>query len=125
MSRQSAGQRWCSLVLLAVFLSLFLFYGLPAAAFRIGRAIEAGRFEAVARNDPAGEDVPAPTRQPAQDEQAAFFARASRSVRPAVVRIEATMPLELPVSPHDANPIPAARTALGCGVVIDRRRDLL
>src|SRR5258708_3486469 len=31
------------------------------------------------------------------------------------------MPLELPVSPNDANPIPAARTARGCGVVIDRR----
>jgi serine protease Do len=119
MSRQSAGQRWCSLVLLAVFLSLILFYGLPAAAFRIGRAIEAGRFEA-ARNDSAADGVPAPAQEPVQDERATFFARASRSVRPAVVRIEATVPLELPDRPNDAKQSPSTGTARGCGVVIDR-----
>jgi S1-C subfamily serine protease len=108
MSRQSAGQRWCSLVLLAVFLSLFLFYGLPAAAFRIGRAIEAGRFAAATRNDPASEAVALPSQEPVQDERAALFARASRSVRPAVVRIE-------------AKPGLVVRTTRGCGVVIDHR----
>ncbi len=120
MSRQSAGQRWCSLVLLAVFVSLFLFYGLPAAAFRIGRAIEAGRFEAVARNDPVAEPVPAPAHESMQDERATFFARATRSVRPAVVRIEATVALELPDRPNDAKPGQSTGTARGCGVVIDR-----
>src|SRR5438046_2990806 len=120
MSRQSAGQRWCSLVLLAVFVSLFLFYGLPAAAFRIGRAIETGRFEAAARNDPAGDDVPAPAQGPVPDERANFFARASRGVRPAVVRIEAAVPLDLPDRPNDAKPSPSTGTARGCGIVIDR-----
>src|SRR6516162_7072240 len=95
MSRQSAGQRWCSLVLLAVFLSLFLFYGLPAAAFRIGRAIEAGRLEAAGWEGSAGEQIPEPVEESVHDERAAFFARASQSVRPAVVRIEAIVPVHI------------------------------
>jgi serine protease Do len=121
MSRHSAGQRWCSLVLLAVFLSLFLFYGLPAAAFRIGRAIEAGRFEAAARSDPVSDNEPAPTQEPVQDDRATFVADASRDIRPAVVRIEAAVPLELPEGGNGAGPRPPVRTARGCGVIIDHQ----
>ena len=119
MSRQSAGQRWCSLVLLAVFLSLFLFYGLPAAAFRIGRAIEAGRLEAAGWEGSAGEQIPEPVEESVHDERAAFFARASQSVRPAVVRIEAIVPVHIGNRAGDTNQGELVTVARGCGVVID------
>ncbi|MGE5193153.1 MAG: PDZ domain-containing protein [Deltaproteobacteria bacterium] len=118
MSRQTAGQRWCSLVLLAVFLSLFMYYGLPAMAFRIGRSMEAGRRD-------AAEEMPeAPAAQPGRDGQAAPFVRASRNVRPAVVSIGALLPLDVAPSgaaADSSNGARAARTSRGCGVVIDPR----
>src|SRR5262245_5714978 len=119
MSRQTRGQRWSSLVLLAVFLSLFLYYGLPSTAWRIGRAIEAGR-----RERAAVEALPAPA-DPAP--QAAPFVRASQDVRAAVVRVDADHPIEsLGESPETddsdtrhTGPTGPLRVERGCGVVID------
>lgn len=121
MSRQSVRQRWCSLVLLGVWLSLLIYYGLPGMAFRIGRAIEAGRLEMAARAIPAT----AVARFP--DERSAIFTRASRDVRPAVVRINA---LRLSAGDDedrlaetdsdDLSPWPGG-IATGCGVIVDPR----
>lgn len=124
MSRQSAGQRWCSLVLLAVFLSLCMFYSLPAIAFRIGQAIEAGRHDAQVAFAPAS----APDAGMLREEQAAHLARASRKVRPAVVRIDALSSLETTTEDSGAGSSRAARPSerevritRGCGVMIDRQ----
>ncbi len=122
MSRQSAGQRWCSLVLLALFLSLFLYYGLPAMAFRIGQALEAGRHEGETPSD----TVPFAGKH--SDGGAAHLAHASRHVRPAVVRIEALKSLGAENSNSGGAPSTTSHTAggrapisHGCGLLIDRQ----
>jgi S1-C subfamily serine protease len=117
MSQQTTGQRWCSLVLLAVFLSLFMYYGLPAMAFRIGRAIEAGQ-----RFDGTAQSFEMSTAVPFRDEPASPFVRASRDVRPAVVRIEALLTPEASggeAAVESSEADPAVRRSRGCGVVID------
>src|SRR5262245_65300998 len=83
MSRQTTGQRWCSLVLLAVFISLFMYHGLPATAYRIGRAIEAGRRDANPENEQSS--LPGSSRA----ERVAPFVRAGQDIRAAVVHIDA------------------------------------
>ena len=117
MSQQTPAQRWCSLVLLAVCLSLFMYYGLPAMAFRIGREIEAGRrFDGTAQYfDPSAEF-------PFRDEPDAPFVRASRDVRPAVVRIDALLPLEATgeeVAALSSEADRPVRHSRGCGLVVD------
>jgi serine protease Do len=117
MSRKSPGQRWCSLALLALFLSLFMYYGLPVLAFRIGQVIEAGRRDGQAEAGPDAGDGPGP------DEETAHMARASREIRPAVVRIEALRsgnPAGAPSgTPHDSGGL--VGISHGCGLVIDRQ----
>ena len=112
MSQQTSGQRWCSLVLLALFLSLFMYFGLPALAYRIGRSIEAGMRDAV---------LPvwgAATEEPVPDQRAAPFVRASRDVRPAVVRIDAFQPQETSAGDaavESSGAVRALRISRGCG----------
>lgn len=113
MARQTPGQRWCSLVLLAVFVSLILFYGLPAIGYRMGRAIEAGR------HDEALQAAPVPAADTLRDDRAARFARATRDVRPAVVRVEALVP-DTAAANSPVNGIQQAHVLRGCGVVFDR-----
>jgi serine protease Do len=121
MSRQTMGQRWCSLVLLAVFLSLFLYHGLPATAYRIGRAIEAGRRD-------ANQEIEQPSPgESFRDERAAPFVRATQDVRAAVVHIDAVHQLESSANGPAGDPSEAARPwqggelriSRGCGVVVD------
>jgi serine protease Do len=111
MSRQSPGQRWSSLVLLALFLSLFLYYGLPALAFRIGQAIEAGWQDGKARPDPVVDRA----------EGAAYLARASRAVRPAVVRIEARHDFSGGSSRASREAAGQVAISHGCGLLVDRQ----
>jgi serine protease Do len=121
MSQQTMGQRWCSLVLLAVFISLFMYHGLPATAYRVGRAIEAGR------RDSSQEMEQSPARESIPDERAAPFVRASQDVRAAVVHIDAVHQMESTGKGPAADP-PGAdrpwqggelRISRGCGVVVD------
>ena len=115
MSRQSSGQRWCSVVLFAVFVSLFLYYVVPGVGRRLGqdemRPDEPERVEA------------APADSVLREEQASFFARTAQRVRPAVVRIDA---VHVPRTSDDAAGEPhdeqgSIQVARGCGLIVDRQ----
>jgi serine protease Do len=118
MSRQTAVQRWCSLVLLAVFISLFMYHGLPATAYRIGRAIESGRRDA--------EIEQASLPESSGDERVAPFVRAGQNVSAAVVHIDALHQREAGMesaaglsSAPGRSPGGEPRVSRGCGVVVD------
>jgi serine protease Do len=119
MSRQTTGQRWCSLVLLAVFISLFMYYGLPATAYRIGRAIEAGRRDANPEIEQAS--------LPESSRDVAPFVRAGQGVCAAVVHIDALQQKGSSGSEPSAGTFRASwqegdpRISRGCGVVVDPR----
>ena len=118
MSRQSSGQRWCSVVLFAVFVSLFLYYVFPGVGQRIGPAID-GRME-----QPEGVDA-APAASARRGEQAAYFAHVAQKVRPAVIRVDAVrVPQTADEGTEGAPDEEAARSiqvSRGCGLVIDRQ----
>ncbi len=103
--------------MLAVFLSVFMYYGLPAMAFRIGQAFGEGeRFDGTTRFFGSPDEIPV------RDEPVSPFARASRHVRAAVVRVQALLPLEAHgavVAAESSKAVGPVRQSRGCGLVID------
>jgi serine protease Do len=133
MGQQSIVQRWCTVVLLAVWLSMLLYYGLPAMAYRAGRAFEAGRY-GLPHDPVAGADrdrssagvFPGGVSQGADE----MFRAASQRVQSAVVRVGVLRKPHEEIQPHDASFSNAPRMAdfqslEGAGLIIDKQGHVL
>jgi len=97
-----------------------MYYGLPAIALRINRAIEPASTADTSQNAPSRENA-------AATGPAAFFSRVGERVRPAVVRVDALQffesPENQPSHPGDVQTSASGQSQIfrGCGLVIDRQ----